>query len=57
VVIGLVVIWATFYALNHNFLTPGNISNLSLQIAANGTISVGIVLSCCWARSNLAVAR
>ncbi|WP_394826775.1 sugar ABC transporter permease [Pendulispora albinea] len=44
VAIGLVVIWVTFYSLNENFLAPQNLSNLSLQIAATGTISVGIVL-------------
>ncbi|HWL88035.1 MAG TPA: hypothetical protein VNO21_19665 [Polyangiaceae bacterium] len=44
VAIGLVVIWATFYGFNHNFLTPQNLSNLALQIASNGTMSVGIVL-------------
>ncbi len=55
VVVGLVVIWATFYVLNHNFLTPGNISNLALQIASNGTISVGIVLVLLLGEIDLAV--
>jgi D-xylose transport system permease protein len=44
VIIGLVVIWAVFASLNPNFLTPRNLTNLVLQIAAMGTISVGIVL-------------
>lgn len=44
VIIGLVVIWAIFQTQNSNFLTPGNITNLMLQLAATGTISVGIVL-------------
>jgi len=44
VAVGLIVIWATFYSLNHNFLAPQNLSNLALQVAATGTISVGIVL-------------
>jgi D-xylose transport system permease protein len=44
VVIGLVVIWAIFWRLNPNFLSPRNLTNLVLQIAAMGTISVGIVL-------------
>jgi D-xylose transport system permease protein len=44
VIIGLVVIWAIFESLNRNFLTPRNLTNLVVQIAAMGTISVGIVL-------------
>jgi D-xylose transport system permease protein len=44
VVIGLIVIWIVFQSLNDRFLTPQNLSNLSLQIAATGTISVGVVL-------------
>lgn len=44
VVIGLIIIWAVFQSLNDAFLSPQNLSNLALQIAATGTISVGIVL-------------
>jgi D-xylose transport system permease protein len=44
VVIGLVLIAAIFQSLNPNFLTPRNLTNLVLQIAAMGTMSVGIVL-------------
>jgi D-xylose transport system permease protein len=44
VLIGLVVIWVVFQLLNDRFLTPQNLSNLTLQIAATGTISVGVVL-------------
>ncbi len=44
VIIGLVVIWIVFQSLNDRFLTPQNLSNLALQIAATGTISVGVVL-------------
>jgi D-xylose transport system permease protein len=44
VVIGLAVIWLIFQSLNENFLTPQNLSNLALQIAATGAISVGVVL-------------
>ncbi|MFC6023348.1 sugar ABC transporter permease [Plantactinospora solaniradicis] len=44
VIIGLIVIWAVFQSLNDAFLTPQNLSNLALQIAATGTISVGVVL-------------
>jgi D-xylose transport system permease protein len=44
VIVGLIVIWAIFQGLNHNFLTARNLTNLVLQIAALATISVGIVL-------------
>jgi D-xylose transport system permease protein len=44
VVIGLAVIWLIFWRLNPNFLTPRNLTNLVLQIAAVGTISAGVVL-------------
>lgn len=44
VAIGLVVIAAVFQSLNSNFLTPQNLSNLALQIAAAGAISVGVVM-------------
>jgi D-xylose transport system permease protein len=44
VVVGLVLIWVIFYLMNDRFLSAQNLTNLSLQIAATGTISVGIVL-------------
>jgi D-xylose transport system permease protein len=44
VLLALVVIWAIFSIANSNFLTATNLVNLSLQIAATGTISVGVVL-------------
>lgn len=44
VLIGLAVIAALFQALNPYFLTPRNLTNLGLQIAAMGTISAGLVL-------------
>ena len=44
IVAGLVVVWAYFQYSNSNFLTPGNLTNLMLQIAAVGTIAVGVVL-------------
>jgi D-xylose transport system permease protein len=44
VIVGLIIIWAIFEIANPNFLTPGNLTNLLLQITAMGTISVGIVL-------------
>jgi D-xylose transport system permease protein len=44
VIIGLSAIWLTFYVANERFLSAVNLTNLMLQIAAMGTISVGIVL-------------
>jgi D-xylose transport system permease protein len=44
VLLGLVLIAIVFQVANHNFLTPLNLTNLMVQIAAVGTISVGIVL-------------
>jgi D-xylose transport system permease protein len=44
VVLGLAVIWIIFQSLNDRFLTPQNLSNLTLQIASTGLISVGVVL-------------
>ncbi len=44
VLIGLVVIWGIFLvASNGNFFLPTNLVNLSLQMAATGTIAVGVV--------------
>ncbi len=39
----LAVIWIVFQSQNSNFLSAFNLTNLVLQIAAVGTISVGIV--------------
>lgn len=44
VLVGLALIWVIFQVLNDRFLSPQNLTNLVLQIAAMGTISVGIVL-------------
>ncbi|MDO9355561.1 MAG: sugar ABC transporter permease [Solirubrobacteraceae bacterium] len=44
VLIVLALIWLIFGVSNENFLTSGNLTNLTLQIAAVGTISVGVVL-------------
>jgi simple sugar transport system permease protein/D-xylose transport system permease protein len=44
VVIGLVVIWAVFQVLNPSFLSANNLVNLTLQCAAIGTISIGVVV-------------
>ena len=44
VLLGLVLIWGIFTLANDRFLTATNLVNLSLQIAATGMISVGVVL-------------
>jgi D-xylose transport system permease protein len=44
VVLGLIGVWAYFQTANDNFLSSGNLTNLMLQIASFGTISVGVVL-------------
>ncbi|MCW5252874.1 sugar ABC transporter permease [Streptomyces sp. SHP 1-2] len=43
VVVGLLVIWAVFTALNRNFLTAGNFSDMSVAMVGTGLIAVGIV--------------
>src|SRR3954447_24227602 len=44
VLIVLALIWTYFALANSNFLTSTNLTNLALQIAAIGTVSVGVVL-------------
>jgi D-xylose transport system permease protein len=44
VIVGIAVIWAIFWLANDRFLTPGNLTNLLLQLAALGTIAIGVVL-------------
>jgi D-xylose transport system permease protein len=43
VLIVLAVVWIIFTIANDRFLTAGNLTNLALQIAAIGTVSVGVV--------------
>ena len=44
VVVGLAIIWAVFwYASNGAFFNPLNLTNMALQMAAVGTIAVGVV--------------
>jgi D-xylose transport system permease protein len=44
VLVTLAVIWLIFAIANDRFLTAVNLTNLTLQIAAVGTISIGVVL-------------
>ena len=37
------VLWILFGALNPNFLTPLNLTNLSLQVAAMAVLAAGLV--------------
>ncbi|MFI6038563.1 sugar ABC transporter permease [Streptomyces sp. NPDC051315] len=43
VVLVLAVVWIIFQSLNENFLSPRNLSNLSVDIVGTGLIAVGIV--------------
>lgn len=44
VLLVLAIIWLIFAIANDRFLTAANLTNLTLQIAAVGTISIGVVL-------------
>ena len=44
VVIALALIWTVFQLANDRFLTAVNLTNLMLQVAAVGIISIGVVL-------------
>jgi D-xylose transport system permease protein len=56
VLIGLAVIWTVFTIANDRFLTSTNLVNLSLQIAATGMISIGVVLVLLLGEIDLSVA-
>jgi D-xylose transport system permease protein len=43
VILVLATVWIIFQALNENFLSPRNLSNLSVDIVGTGLIAVGIV--------------
>lgn len=55
VVLGLILIAIIFQLANSNFLTPLNLTNLMVQIASTGTISVGVVLVLLIAEIDLSV--
>jgi D-xylose transport system permease protein len=44
IVLGIAIIWLIFWFANDRFLSADNLTNLVLQIAGTGTISVGVVL-------------
>ncbi|KUO08120.1 ABC transporter permease [Streptomyces sp. DSM 15324] len=43
VLLALAVTWVVFQSLNHNFLSPRNLSILSVDIVGTGLVAVGIV--------------
>jgi D-xylose transport system permease protein len=44
IVLGLIGIWLIFWLVNDKFLSPLNLTNLMLQIAALGTLATGVFL-------------
>ena len=44
VVVGLILIWGVFYALNPAFLSSRNLVNLTTQMVPIGTLALGVVL-------------
>jgi len=44
IVVGLIISWLALGFINDAFLTPLNLTNLMLQIAALGTVAIGICL-------------
>jgi D-xylose transport system permease protein len=55
VIVGIAVIWVIFWVANDRFLTPGNLTNLFLQLVATGTIAIGVVLVLLLAEIDLSV--
>lgn len=55
VVVGLIVVWAIFQALNPYFLSSANLTNLLLECAAVGTIALGVVMVLLVAQIDLSV--
>ncbi|MGX1762147.1 sugar ABC transporter permease [Streptomyces lydicus] len=43
VALGLIVVWIIFESLNESFLSPRNLSNLTVDIVGTGMIAVGVV--------------
>ena len=44
VVFALIGVWAYFWQQNHRFISAENLTNLMLQLAAGGTIAIGVVM-------------
>jgi D-xylose transport system permease protein len=56
VILGLALVWTYFQVENDRFLSSGNLTNLMLQIAGMGTISIGVVLVLLLGEIDLSVA-
>ncbi|WP_237322857.1 sugar ABC transporter permease [Streptomyces sp. JJ36] len=56
VVLGLLVIWGVFQGLDENFLSPRNLSNISVDIVGTGMIAVGVVFVLLIGQIDLSVA-
>jgi D-xylose transport system permease protein len=57
VLLGLILIWTVLQAANDRFLSPVNLTNLMLQIAATGTIAIGVVVVLLIGEIDLSVAQ
>lgn len=55
VIVGLAAIWTVFALANDRFLSPANLTNLTLQVASVGVMSIGIVLVLLTAQIDLSV--
>lgn len=55
VIVGLVIIWVVFQALNPSFLSPDNLVDLTMQCVAVGTIAIGVVLTLLLGQIDLSV--
>ncbi|MGH8899252.1 MAG: ABC transporter permease subunit, partial [Egibacteraceae bacterium] len=57
VLLGLILIWGIFQAANDRFLSAVNLTNLMLQIAATGTIAIGVVIVLLIGEIDLSIAQ
>jgi D-xylose transport system permease protein len=55
VIVGLVIIWTIFQSRNENFLSAVNLTNLTLQVAAVGLISLGAFMVLLIGQTDLSV--
>jgi D-xylose transport system permease protein len=43
VVLGLIVVWVVFQSLDQNFLSPRNLSGISVDMVGTGMVAVGVI--------------
>ena len=55
IVVGLVLVWGIFQALNSAFLSPANLVDLATETVAVGVIAVGVVITLLVAQIDLSV--